>query len=96
MGSVGKNLNSEERPNLLAVGICGAKNRLFELVQRAVVGKESEINRDGQVVARLLRAVCHDAVVQARGLAIRIRRGWEGLELGDGIKIAALTSEGRR
>ena len=81
---------------MVTVGICQAKNSLFELVERAAGGEEIEITRGDQVVARLLSPVCRDAARRGRALAIRIRRGREGHTLGDDIELADLISEGRR
>lgn len=81
---------------MTTVSIFEARNRLFELVERAARGEEIVITRRGQQVARLMPPWVPDALDQAQSLAARIRRSRAGQALGGGVSIRDLIEEGRR
>ena len=80
---------------MATVGVFEAKNRLSELIERALRGEEITITRRGQVVARLVppegargRSTAADAVAGLRDARKGVRLGVESLR--------ALIQEGRR
>jgi prevent-host-death family protein len=81
---------------MTSVGIFEAKNRLSELVERALRGEEIVITRRGEQVARLLPPEAPNARAQARDLAARIRRSRAGQALGGAVTIREMIEEGRR
>ena len=81
---------------MTTVGIFEAKNRLFELVERAAHGEEIVITRRGEQVARLMPPRAPDAFGQAQALAARIRRRRAGQPPSDGSFIRNMIDEGRR
>lgn len=78
------------------VGIFEAKNRLSELVERALRGEEIVITRRGEAVARLMPPRTPDSLGSAQALAARIRRSRSGQSLGDGATVREMIEEGRR
>ena len=80
----------------ISVGIFEAKNRLSELVERALRGEEIVITRRGAEVARLMPPKVVDKHQQARALAERIRRTRLGQPEGQGASIRDMIEEGRR
>jgi prevent-host-death family protein len=81
---------------MTTVGIFEAKNRLSELVERAMRGEEIVITRHGVSVARLLPPETSDTHVRTRALVERIRRTRAGHDLGDAVSIREMVEEGRR
>jgi prevent-host-death family protein len=77
-------------------GIFEAKNRLSELVERALRGEEIVITRRGEAVARLLPPALPDARSQVRSLAERIRQSRVPHALGEGVTLRELMDDGRR
>lgn len=69
---------------MTTVDIFEAKNRLSELVERAMCGEEIVITRRDEQVARLMPPRVPDALGQARSLAARIRQSRAGQDLGGG------------
>jgi prevent-host-death family protein len=82
--------------SMTTVGIFEAKNRLSELVERAMRGEEIVITRRGEQVARLMPPRATDALCHAQTLAERIRRSRMGHALGAGDSIRSMIEEGRR
>ncbi len=81
---------------MTSVGIFEAKNRLSELVDRALRGEEIVITRRGLVVARLMPPQAVDPAGQAQRLAARIRQSRAGQALAADVPMRELIEEGRR